>query len=112
MGLFLKVLKSAGANDADSLEIRLTQKQIAQFGDSQAASKPFLSFIGKVCSLTKDIPLLLCIQSLNEMESASELHCSPSMVGPYARAVILPLACLILSTIAHPAVPLNMHSKL
>eukprot|EP00877_Chromochloris_zofingiensis_P000783 jgi/Chrzof1/10705/Cz05g09140.t1 len=59
VGLFLKVLKSAGANDADSLEIRLTQKQIAQFGDSQAASKPFLSFIGKAQSLqlVQDLPI-------------------------------------------------------
>ncbi len=50
LALLLKVLRSAGANAADSLEARLTQKPVVVPGEAEPQSKPFLSFACRVRS--------------------------------------------------------------
>ena len=48
ISMLLKVLSSAGVNDADLLEVKLTQKAIQIPGTEDRENKPFLSFQAKV----------------------------------------------------------------
>lgn len=48
VALLVRVLRGAGANDADVLEVKLTQRSVAVPGEAQEVSKPFLLFTGKV----------------------------------------------------------------
>jgi HUS1 checkpoint protein len=61
ISMLLKVLSSAGVNDADVLEVKLTQKAIQIPGKEERENKPFLSFQAKVGGCPKASSSLLNI---------------------------------------------------
>lgn len=46
--LLLRVLRGAGANDAETLEVKLTEKEVAAVVGSGTDMRPFLSFTARV----------------------------------------------------------------
>mmetsp|Transcript_21501 Transcript_21501/g.36658 ORF Transcript_21501/g.36658 Transcript_21501/m.36658 type:complete len:319 (+) Transcript_21501:144-1100(+) len=60
IGLFLRVLRSANANTAETLEVRLTRKAVSVAGDDNATVvQPFLTFTARSSSMTlvQDLPI-------------------------------------------------------
>ncbi|KAJ9533781.1 hypothetical protein QJQ45_026865 [Haematococcus lacustris] len=59
IGLLLRVLHAVEANEAESLDVKLTQKPVAVPGSTQEVSRPFLSFVGRGSSksLMLDLPI-------------------------------------------------------
>ena len=48
VGLLLRVLRGAAANDADALDVKLTEKAVAVAGSEEPQLKPFLTFNARV----------------------------------------------------------------
>jgi hypothetical protein len=48
LGMLLRVLKSAAANRADSLEVKLVQKPVPTGVEGESETLPFLSFSARV----------------------------------------------------------------
>lgn len=59
VALLLKALRSAASNDAETVEVKLTQKAVIVPGSHDAENKPFLCFTAKGTSLSlvQDLPI-------------------------------------------------------
>ncbi|KAG1670188.1 hypothetical protein FOA52_014964 [Chlamydomonas sp. UWO 241] len=61
VGLLLRVLRSASTNGADSLEVKLTQKNMAgkESVGGERTTQPFLTFtgLGDTMSIIQDVPI-------------------------------------------------------
>ncbi|KAF8071202.1 hypothetical protein HT031_001285 [Scenedesmus sp. PABB004] len=81
VGLLLKALRSALANDADSVDVRLTQKAVQLPGSSDTENRPFLCFTARV-SRRAAAPAPACTAPWHPRARAHPRACRRAVAAP------------------------------